>query len=153
MRPVESRGWTVATIEIAGLVVVAAGARSRAQDDPLPSWNVGDARRAIVAFVERVTKSGSPDFVPSAERIAVFDNDGTLWSEQPAYFQLLFAVDRVRALAPRHPEWKTTQPFASLLGGDIKAALASGEHAAMEIVAASQAGITTDEFKRVVKDW
>src|SRR5262245_3593778 len=131
------------------LTVLALGA----QTDPLPSWNDGPARRALIDFVTRVTTAGSPAFVAPAERIAVFDNDGTLWAEQPAYFQLLFAIDRVKALAPKHPEWKTTQPFASLLGGDIKAALASGEHAAMEIVAASQAGITTDEFKRVVKDW
>ena len=95
--------------------------------DPLPSWNDGPAKKAIVAFVEKVTKEGSPDFVPVAERIATFDNDGTLWAEQPMYFQLLFALDRVKALAPQHPEWKNKEPFASLLKGDVKGALAGGE--------------------------
>jgi hypothetical protein len=95
--------------------------------DPLPSWNDGAAKKAIIEFVSKVTKKGSPDFVPEAERIATFDNDGTLWAEQPMYFQLLFALDRVKALAPQHPEWKTTEPFASLLKGDVKGALAGGE--------------------------
>ena len=93
-----------------------------AQTDPLPSWNDGPAKKAIVDFVAKVTKNGSPDFVPLAERIATFDNDGTLWCEQPMYFQLLFALDRVKALAPQHPEWKDKEPFASLLKGDVKAA-------------------------------
>jgi phosphoserine phosphatase len=106
-----------------------------------------------VAFVERVTTPGSPDFVAPAERIAVFDNDGTLWAEQPAYFQLLFAIDRVRTLASTHPEWKTEQPFASLLNGDMKGALGGGDRAAVEILAASHAGISTDAFQQVVKDW
>ena len=95
--------------------------------DPLPSWNDGTARQSIVAFVERVTREGSPDFVPAAERIATFDNDGTLWGEQPLYFQLFFALDRVKALAPLHPEWKDQEPFASLLKGDVNGALAGGE--------------------------
>ena len=106
-----------------------------------------------MGFVERVTRNGSPDFVPPAERIATFDNDGTLWAEQPLYFQLLFAIDRVKALAPQHPEWKDKEPFASLLKGDIKAALAGGEHAILEIVMATHAGMTTDEFETIVKDW
>ena len=104
--------------------------------DPLPSWNDVASKRAIVAFVESVTKEGAPGFVPSAERIAVFDNDGTLWAEQPAYFQLLFALDRVKAMAPRHPEWKDREPFASLLRGDMKAVRAGGEKALAQIVAA-----------------
>ena len=97
--------------------------------DPLPSWNDGQAKQSIVAFVEKVTKEGSPDFVPVAERIAIFDNDGTLWCEQPMYFQAFFVFDRVKALAPQHPEWKDKEPFASVLKGDVKAALAGGEHA------------------------
>jgi hypothetical protein len=95
--------------------------------DTLPSWNDTAAKKGIFDFVERVTKQGSPDFVPEAERIATFDNDGTLWAEQPLYSQLLFALDRVKVLAPQHPEWKTTEPFASLLKGDMKGALAGGE--------------------------
>jgi phosphoserine phosphatase len=109
--------------------------------------------KAIVAFVERVTKEGSPDFVKPAERIATFDNDGTLWAEQPMYFQILFALDRVRALGPQHPEWKTKEPFASLLKGDTKAALGGGEHAIGEILAAAHSGISTDDFQKVVKEW
>ncbi len=119
----------------------------------LPSWNDGAAKKAIVTFVTRVTKQGSPDFVPPAERIATFDNDGTLWAEQPMYFQLLFSLDRVKALAPQHPEWKTTEPFASLLKGDVKGALAGGEKAMLEIVMATHAGMTTEEFEKIVKDW
>ena len=100
-----------------------------AQTDPLPSWNDGAAKKGIVAFVKAVTEKGSKDFVPPAERIATFDNDGTLWAEQPMYFQLAFALDRVKALAPQHPEWKDKEPFASLLKGDLKGALAGGERA------------------------
>jgi len=102
--------------------------------DPLPSWNETAPKLAIVSFVERVTREGTADFVPPAERIATFDNDGTLWAEQPMYFQLLFALDRVKALAPQHPEWKEMEPFASLLKGDVKAALAGGDKAVLEIV-------------------
>jgi len=120
---------------------------------PLPSWNESASKEAVIAFVQRVTKRGSIDFVPPAERIAVFDNDGTLWAEQPMYFQLLFALDRVKALAPQHPEWKTTEPFASLLKGDVKAALAGGERAILQIVVATHAGMTTEEFEKVVRDW
>jgi len=121
--------------------------------DPLPSWNDTAPKEAIVAFVERVTKPGSPDFVPVPERIATFDNDGCLWAEQPMYFQLLFALDRVKALAPQHPEWKDREPFASLLKGEVKAALAGGEKAIVEIVMVTHAGMTTDEFEKIVKDW
>jgi phosphoserine phosphatase len=121
--------------------------------DSLPSWKDTAPRKAIVAFVEEVTKPGSPSFVPVAERIAVFDNDGTLWAEQPMYFQFEFALDRVKALAPQHPEWKEKEPFASLLKGDVKGALASGEGAMLEIVISTQAGMTTDEFAQIVGDW
>ena len=121
--------------------------------DPLASWNDGKAKQSILDFVKRVTAPGTKDFVPEAERIATFDNDGTLWAEQPLYFQFLFAVDRVKALAPEHPEWKDNEPFASLLSGDMKGALAGGEKALMEIVAATHAGMTTDDFEKVIKDW
>ena len=121
--------------------------------DALPSWNNGKARQSIVDFVEKVTKPGSPDFVPAAERIATFDNDGTLWAEQPMYFQILFAFDRVKVLAPQHPEWKDKEPFASLLKGDLKGALAGGEKALMEIVGATHSGLTTEEFEKIVREW
>src|SRR6266516_1920911 len=121
--------------------------------DPLPSWNDTAPKKAIVAFVERVTKRGSPDFVPPAERIATFDNDGTLWAEQPIYFQLAFALDRVKVLAPQHPEWKDKEPFASLLKGDLKGALAGGEPAIFEIVTVTHSGMTTEEFEKIVRDW
>jgi len=121
--------------------------------DPLPSWNNGKSRLSIVDFVEKVTKPGSPDFVPAAERIATFDNDGTLWAEQPMYFQFLFAFDRVKVLAPQHPEWKDKEPFASLLKGDLKGALAGGEKALMEIVGATHSGLTTEEFEKIVREW
>ena len=121
--------------------------------DPLPSWNDTAPKKAIVSFVDRVTKEGSPDYVPMAERIATFDQDGTLWAEQPMYFQFFFAVDRVKALAPRHPEWKEKEPFASLLKGDVKGALKGGERAMLEIVMATHAGMTTEEFAQTVKDW
>jgi phosphoserine phosphatase len=121
--------------------------------DPLPSWNDTSPKKAVIAFVERVTKEGSPDFVPRPERIATFDNDGTLWAEQPLYFQLAFALDRVKALAPDHPEWREREPFASLLRGDVKGALAGGERAMLEIVTATHAGMTTEEFAKTVGDW
>jgi phosphoglycolate phosphatase-like HAD superfamily hydrolase len=139
-------------VMLAAMFAVALGAPGLAQA-PLSSWNDMASKTAIVGFVERVTKQGSPDFVPPDQRIATFDNDGTLWGEQPLYFQILFAIDRVRALAPQHPEWKDKEPFASLLKGDMKAALASGEHAILEIIMATHAGMTTDEFETIVKDW
>lgn len=121
--------------------------------DSLPSWNDGKAKQSIVEFVAKVTKPGSKDFVPAPQRIATFDNDGTLWAEQPMYFQLLFAVDRIKVLAPQHPEWKDTEPFASLLKGDMKGALAGGEQALMQIMMATHAGMTSEEFEQIVKDW
>lgn len=122
-------------------------------NDPLPSWNDGASKRAIIQFVKDVTAAGGPIFVPPAERIAVFDNDGTLWSEQPIYFQLAFALDRVRVLAPMHPEWKDKQPFKAALQGDLKTALAGGEHALLELVMATHTRNTTEEFLQAVKDW
>jgi hypothetical protein len=121
--------------------------------DPLPSWNDGKAKQSIIRFVEKVTKPGSPDFVPVPERIAVLDNDGTLWAEQPMYVQMFFVVDRVKALALQHPEWKDKEPFASVLKGDVKSALAGGERALMEMIMATHTGMTTGEFEKIVKDW
>jgi phosphoglycolate phosphatase-like HAD superfamily hydrolase len=121
--------------------------------DPLPSWNDGAVKTSILDFVARVTKEGAPDFVPAAERIATFDNDGCLWSEQPIYFQALFVFDRIKALAPRHPEWKDKEPFASVLKGDVKSALSGGERAILEMAMATHAGMTTDEFDTLVRDW
>jgi hypothetical protein len=135
------------------LAIVIAGLTTAYAQDPLPSWNDGPAKQAILEFVKTTTTQGSPQFVPPEQRIATFDNDGTLWCEQPMYFQLLFALDRVKALAPQHPEWKTKEPFASLLKGDVKAALAGGERAMLEIIIVTHAGMTTAEFEQIVKDW
>jgi phosphoserine phosphatase len=121
--------------------------------DPLPSWNEGKTKQSIISFVGHVTKKGSPDYVVPSERIATFDNDGTLWAEQPMYFQFIFALERVKVLAPQHPEWKTKEPFASLLKGDVKGALAGGEKSMLEIVMATHAGMTTEEFNKIVTDW
>ena len=123
-----------------------------AQADPLASWNDGAVKRSISDFVTRVTTQGA-DYVPEPERIAVFDNDGTLWMEQPFYFQLAFAFDRIKALAPAHPEWKDKQPFKGLVESDLKAALATGEKGLLEVVAITHAGMTTDTFARTVSDW
>ncbi|MGH8585931.1 MAG: HAD family hydrolase [Gammaproteobacteria bacterium] len=147
---------TIATIFAALLALVALEIQAQgkaASADPLPSWNETGPKKAIVAFVERVTKKGSPDVVPTAERIATFDNDGTLWSEQPVYFQGFFVFDRVKALASKHPEWKTEEPFASILKGDLKTALAGGEKALAELIMATHAGMTTEEFASIVSDW
>jgi phosphoserine phosphatase len=119
----------------------------------LPSWNDGPAKTAITDFVSRVTKEGGADFVPPEERIATFDNDGTLWTEQPVYFQVAFALDRVKALAPQHPEWKTKEPFKSVLAGDMQALAATGQKGILEIIAATHAGMTTEEFSKTVSDW
>ena len=121
--------------------------------DPLPSWNDGASKKSIIDFVTKTTKSGGADFVPVADRIACFDNDGTLWSEQPMYFQLAFSIDRIKAMAPQHPEWKTTQPFQALLEGDIKTALSGGEKSLMQIIATTHSGMTTEAFEKTVKDW
>jgi phosphoglycolate phosphatase-like HAD superfamily hydrolase len=135
---------------IAAWLIALAPARGA---EPLPSWNDTASRQAIVRFVGRVTTAGSPDFVPVPERIAVFDNDGTLWSEQPVYNQAAFIVDRVKALAPEHPEWTAKDPFASILKGDLKGALASGEQGLVELVTATHSGMTTDEFSATVDRW
>jgi phosphoglycolate phosphatase-like HAD superfamily hydrolase len=119
----------------------------------LPSWNDGKSKQSIVDFVAKVTKEGSPDFVPSKDRIATFDNDGTLWAEQPLYVQLFYALDRVKVLAPEHPEWKTTEPFASVLKGNVKGALSGGAPALLAIVGATQEGLTTEEYGKNVSEW
>ncbi len=119
----------------------------------LPSWSDTATKAAILGFVERVTTAGSPDFLPAAERIAVFDNDGTLWSEHPVYFQAFFILDRVRELAPQHPAWETNEPFASILRGDVKSALAGGERALLELAMATHAGMSTEEFESIVRAW
>jgi phosphoserine phosphatase len=126
---------------------------SLAQGDPLPSWNDTPTKQAIVEFVGRVTKSGGPYFVAPAERIATFDNDGTLWVEQPMYVQMEFALDRVKAMAPMHPEWSHTEPFQSVLEGDMKALMESGERSLVELITVTHAGMTTDEFSKIVTDW
>jgi phosphoglycolate phosphatase-like HAD superfamily hydrolase len=124
-----------------------------AQTDPLPSWNDGPVKQSIFTFIQTVTDRASPQFVPPEQRIATFDNDGTLWSEQPIYFQLAFALARVKALAPKHPEWKTKQPFKAVLDGDMKALAASGEKGMLELLLATHTGMTTDEFTKIVVDW
>lgn len=121
--------------------------------DPLPSWNEGATKQAIITFVTQVTNAGTPTFVPAAERIATFDNDGTLWAEQPMYFQAFFIFDRIKTLAPQHPEWASKEPFASVLKGDVKAALVGGERAIVEMAMATHAGMTSDEFSAIVTDW
>ena len=135
---------------VAGLIL---SGPALAQTDPLPSWNDTPTKAAILDFVTRVTTEGGPDFVPVADRIATFDNDGTLWVEHPIYTQLAFALDRVKALAPQHPEWATTQPFQAVLEGDMKALAAAGDHGLLEIIAATHAGMSTAEFETIVTDW
>jgi phosphoglycolate phosphatase-like HAD superfamily hydrolase len=138
---------------LAACALLFAAAIASAGSDPLPSWNDTAPKQAIVAFVERVTTPTSQDFIAPAERIAVFDNDGTLWSEQPLYFQAFFIFDRIKALAPAHPEWKTQEPFASVLKGDLKRALAGGERGFAEMMLAAQSGMTTEAFDRIVREW
>ena len=138
------------TVAFAFLIAFATAANAA---DPLPSWNDTEPKEAIIAFVGKVTKPDSSDFVPVPERIATFDNDGTLWCEQPLPVQLYFALNRVKALAPQHPEWKTKEPFASLLKGDLHTALAGGDRALLELVTATHAGMTTVEFEQIVKHW
>ena len=145
-------GATLVAVAIFGATVMAAVPPAIAQDH-LPSWNEGASKKAIVDFVDKVTRQGGTDFVRPAERIATFDNDGCLLAEQPFYFQLAFAIDRVKALAPQHPEWKDKEPFASVVKGDLKAALTGGESAIFQLVTATHSGMTTDEFEKVVHDW
>ena len=143
------------TILLACAVCVFAAAQpaSRKSTDPLPSWNDGASKSAIISFVAKVTGEGSPDYVKPEERIAVFDNDGTLWCEQPAYFQLLFAFDEVKRMAPEHSEWKEKEPFKSILAGDMKGAMSGGDKAILEVVAATHAGMSTEQFAQNVKKW
>jgi len=121
--------------------------------DQLPSWNDGDTKKQILDFVDRVTDPANPDFVPEAQRIATFDNDGTLWAEQPLYFQLFFAIDRVKELAPEHPEWAEHQPFKAVLDGDLEALAAGGKRGLLELVMATHTGMTTEEFEQIATDW
>jgi hypothetical protein len=137
----------------AALIVAVVACTSARADDPLPSWNDGPSKKAIRDFVAKVTKEGSVDFVRPSEHITTFDNDGTLWSEQPVYFQFAFALDRVKAMADKHPEWKEKQPFKAVLDNDLKAALAGGEQALLEIIMATHAGMTAEEFEEIVKEW
>jgi phosphoglycolate phosphatase-like HAD superfamily hydrolase len=127
--------------------------RAWAQADPLASWNDGAPKRAILDFVARTTSAGGREFVPVPERIATFDNDGTLWCEQPVYFQFMFAIDRVKALAAQHPEWKDEPPFSYILTGDMAGVAAMGEKGMVEIVAATHSGMTVAEFERTVLEW
>ena len=141
---------------VAGFVVIFAVflcSVSYAAQDPLPSWNDGSAKTAILGFVAAVTEKGGKDYVEPAERIAVFDHDGTLWVEYPMYTQILFAFERVKKLAPQHPEWKTTQPFKALLAGDMKTVGASGMKGIMEILMATHSGMTAEEFEREASNW
>lgn len=139
---------------LALLLLLTASTTCRSDErDPLPSWNDGATKRAIIDFVTRVTKEGGADFVPVPERIATFDNDGTLWCEQPNYVQAIFALDRIQALAPQHPEWKTREPFKFVIDGDLKAFSATGEKGIVEVIAASHTGITVAQFNRIVSDW
>jgi phosphoglycolate phosphatase-like HAD superfamily hydrolase len=121
--------------------------------DPLPSWNDGAAKQAIVNFVAKTATEGGPDFVPPDKRIATFDNDGTLWCEQPMYFQVIFAFDRIRATADKHPEWRDTEPFKSVLAGDMKSLAAQGEKGLLDIIGKTHTGMTTDEFSAIVSEW
>jgi hypothetical protein len=155
--------WRTAPARLFAVVIVlscvAGGISGQPASSPgaaastLLSWTDGASKTALTGFVTRVTTTGGPEFVPVPARIAVFDNDGTLWAEQPMYVQLAFALDRVKVLAPQHPEWQTTEPFKSVIAGDLKAVVAGGEHAIMQIVAASHAGTTTAEFEQIVQQW
>ncbi len=145
--------WSICLAILVSVFALVSPLPARAQIDPLPSWNEGAAKARIVQFVRAVTDKASKDYVGAAERIAVFDNDGTLWSEQPAYFQLIFAIDRVKALAPKHPDWKTKQPFKAAIEGDMKALAGSGTKGILDLVMATHAGNTPDEFQTIVLDW
>ena len=163
VKSLKSRKIIVGLAPVATALVMAAcapspqppseAAPSAAVADPLPSWNDGAAKQAVVDFVARVPDPASPDFVPVPERIATFDNDGCLWSEQPVYFQLFFAMDRVREMAADHPEWRQQQPFRAVIEGDLEALKAAGEHGLVEIVAATHTGMTTAEFQEAVRGW
>lgn len=143
---------------IVTLLVVSCSPKSEVEtnileQDPLPSWNEGTTKQSILEYVNEVTNPKNENFIPINDRIATFDNDGNLWSEQPAYFQLFFAIDRVKVLAPEHPEWKTTQPFKSVLEDDMEALKEQGEHGIVQLIMATHTGSTTKEFDKDVKDW
>jgi phosphoglycolate phosphatase-like HAD superfamily hydrolase len=141
-------------LTLGALVSLLAGSfAALAQSDPLPSWNDGEHKVAILDFVAKVTKEGGPDFVAPAERIAAFDNDGTLWAEQPVYFEVAFAMDEVKRLAPQHPEWAGKEPFRSVIANDLKGVMASGEKGMAEILAVTHAGMTTEDFAKSVTEW
>jgi phosphoglycolate phosphatase-like HAD superfamily hydrolase len=144
-----SKTFIIGTFLLLALAILAEAALA----DPLPSWNEGPSKQAITEFVRTVTDRSSPNYVPHEQRIATFDNDGTLWSEQPMYFQAFFTFDRIKTLAPQHPEWKDRQPFKAILENDMKALMAAGEKGMMEILMATHAGMTTEEFEKIVKDW
>ncbi len=148
---ISRRGAITAAVATGALAAVAGTAATAAKT--LPSWRPGPRRDAILAFVAAVTTKGSPDYVAPAERIAVFDNDGTLWAEQPVYFQFFYVLDQIRAMAPQHPEWANKEPYAAALKGDIKGVMAGGEHAILELVAATHSGMTTEAFDRSVRAW
>lgn len=143
----------VSIIAAGVLAALPLAAAAQAQTDPLPSWNDSATKAAIVDFVAAVTTEGGPDYVAPNNRIATFDNDGTLWVEQPMYVQLAFALDRVKAMAPDHPEWKDKEPFKSVLTGDMKSVAASGKKGLAEIIAATHAGMSTEDFEKIVTDW
>jgi phosphoglycolate phosphatase-like HAD superfamily hydrolase len=143
----------VRAVLLGALLVGLSAVAALAQTDPLPSWNEGAAKKSITDFVAKVTTQGGADFVPPEQRIATFDNDGTLWCEQPNYFQAIFALDRVKAMAPDHPEWKNQQPFKAFLAGDKKALAEQGEKGLLTLVTAAHSGMTTDEFAKSVADW
>lgn len=144
--------WHRLALSMVILLILLPGGLASGQP-PLASWNDTESKQAVVRFVEAVTEPGSDEFVPAAERIAVFDNDGTLWSENPIYFQAFFMLDRVRQLAPDHPEWKDQEPFASILKGDLETAFAGGKESLVKLVMVTHAGMTTDEFETIVNEW
>ncbi|WP_027233214.1 HAD family hydrolase [Phyllobacterium sp. UNC302MFCol5.2] len=148
-----SRRFLLQTTLLASTLAMPFTALAQGAKAPLSSWSDGDAKARIIDFVKAVTTEGNADFVDLDNRIAVFDNDGTLWGEQPMYAQLAFVLDRVKALAPEHPEWQTTEPFKSVLSGDLNGVAASGERGLVELVAATHAGMTSEEFSKIVADW
>jgi phosphoglycolate phosphatase-like HAD superfamily hydrolase len=140
-------------VTLIGILLLTAVVAARAQPDPLPSWNDGAVKTAMTTFVARVTTPGGADFVPPDERIAVFDNDGTMWSEQPIYFQFAFAIDRIRALAAKNPQWKVNPQFRPFIAGDVKAVVATGEGGVLRVVAAAHAGMSVAAFQRLARNW
>jgi phosphoserine phosphatase len=153
MTDISRRNLLKTTILASGAAVITSTVSGNGADVVLPSWNEGDARKSIVDFVTAVTMEGSVDFVAPDERVAVFDNDGTLWTEQPMYVQLAFVLDRVKAMAPQHPEWAGKEPYKSVIAGDMKGIAAAGEKGLVELVAVTHAGMTSDEFTSIVSEW